>query len=360
MAEPVSDHSFTDSHQDFLSFYPKFLRAELTGELCSSAPSLPAKKQPLVSYPASALQQNFYHNLLSFSCQRDSLVAALSERLTIIKKNSAPVFLSHKFSQPVSSIACHEKNPIAAVGCVSGGLNITDLSCFGTLVRRFDCRGDKRVGVIDWRGDLLIVGDRAGRISFYDARSCGKIIAPLKAHGEEICAAKFSPFDDYLFATGGNDNQFKVFDLRTFRPISESRFHRAAVKALTWHPDRRGRLFSGGGTGDHRLAVWDVTRNLKLKSKDIGSQLCNIGFDAKRQIVCTFGWSSNEVQIRNSQLRKVAVLYGHRDRVLYMAINSDRTLLATGSSDHTIKIWDLVDETIVEDFGFVSQLGMIR
>jgi len=76
-----------------------------------------------------------------------------------------------------------------------------------------------------------------------------KPIYSFAGHLQEICGLKFSPDNKYI-ASGGNDNQLLVWDIRKMKLFSCLGEHEAAVKALTWNPKYNNILVSGAGTSD--------------------------------------------------------------------------------------------------------------
>jgi WD40 repeat protein len=56
-------------------------------------------------------------------------------------------------------------------------------------------------------------------------------------------------------ATGGNDNTVFIFDLRKSNTMITTYNHLAAIKALTWIPNKNI-LVTGGGTADKKIKFW--------------------------------------------------------------------------------------------------------
>jgi len=97
-----------------------------------------------------------------------------------------------------------------------------------------------------------------------------KPIYSFAGHLQEICGLKFSPDNKYI-ASGGNDNQLLVWDIRKMKLFSCLGEHEAAVKALTWNPKYNNILVSGAGTSDWNLRIFDVNQSKELIKQDTGS-----------------------------------------------------------------------------------------
>lgn len=151
----------------------------------------------------------------------------------------------------------------------------------------------------------------------------------------EVCGLKFSPFDDLVLASGGNDNKLFIWDLRktssnsslnqsghavhrgrlsttpfsnltnppasadaaadtlstaggsppgsittekstsaaTPGPLFHLTEHRAAVRGLAWSPHTRGLLASGGGRQDPVIRFWNTSLGYKIDQLQCHAQV---------------------------------------------------------------------------------------
>ena len=60
-------------------------------------------------------------------------------------------------------------------------------------------------------------------------------------------------------ASGGNDNQVYIYDIRNEKVI-DNFSHNAAVKALSWTNQKN--LITGGGTADKKLKFWNSEKGI--------------------------------------------------------------------------------------------------
>jgi cell division cycle 20-like protein 1 (cofactor of APC complex) len=156
----------------------------------------------------------------------------------------------------------------------------------------------------------------------------------------EVCGLKFSPFDDVVLASGGNDNKLFIWDLRktstnsslnqsglavhrgrlsttpfsnltnpsanvdtavdvlstagdlplglittekstsaaTPGPLFHLTEHRAAVRGLAWSPHTRGLLASGGGRQDPVIRFWNTSLGYKIDQLQCHAQVSATAF----------------------------------------------------------------------------------
>jgi len=137
-------------------------------------------------------------------------------------------------------------------------------------------------------------------------------------HPNFVDAVAFSPNGAFL-ATGCHDGNVRTFDVAKAAPLKQMTHtmpqpEPQPVYTVAWSPD--GKLLASGSR-DHSVKIWEpnagtLVREIKpYKEKE-----------ADR---------------------------GHRDSVFTVAFSPDGTLLATGSCDKTVKIWNVADGAFVRE-----------
>lgn len=166
----------------------------------------------------------------------------------------------------------------------------------------------------------------------------------LKVHRQEICGISINPFEKNVVASGGNDNMLSVSDLRMGKHFFNVEGHSAAIRGIEWNRLKKNELFTGGGTGDRKLKLWNVHSKEIVRSIYTGSQICKILYmEELDEIVTSHGFSSNNISIWDSKnLHKLAELTGHSKRVLYCVKTHRQNQILSGSADQSLRFWDLV------------------
>ena len=187
--------------------------------------------------------------------------------------------------------------------------------------------------------NLLATGSKDHTIALWDLRQSA-VVSELKLHRQEICGLVWNPNENVL-ASGGNDNCVVLYNLQAAQVQGKLKEHRAAVRALDWSPHQNGVLISGGGTKDQQICVWNTLTDTLVNKIKVDSQVCKLRFSQNsNEFVSTHGFEQNEIVIwKYKELQKEAVLHGHEQRVLQLALSPDGQTIATGAGDETLKFW---------------------
>jgi cell division cycle 20-like protein 1 (cofactor of APC complex) len=354
-----------------------------TQQLLSSPPR-PSRKVPKLPFKVLAvpnIQDDFYMNLLDWS-DNNVLAVGLNHEIylfhviteQVVKLCSLGVSSPTGHSDRVTSLhwldgAGHN----LAVGTQRGELLVWDVvQC--QLIRTLGGHKGRIGAVAVWspHPSLLSTGSRDRHILHRDLRTSSLFTTSLLAHRQEVCGLKWSSLVQQL-ASGGNDNMLLIWDSRrsvcthhqgtemgattpccdqatyASTPLLCYTHHIAAVKALAWSPHQRGLLLSGGGTADRTLKLWNTLRSTAndrepLLSVDTGSQVCNLAWCRNvNEIISTHGYSQNQIMLWSyfTLQTPFAVLTGHTQRVLYLALSPDNQTIATAAADETLRFWNI-------------------
>ncbi|CAA87433.1 Fizzy-related protein homolog [Caenorhabditis elegans] len=314
-------------------------------------PRKPIRKVPKNPYKvldAPELQDDFYLNLVDWSSQ-NQLSVGLAACVYLWSATTSQVIKLCDLGQTneqdqVTSVQWCDKGDLLAVGTSRGVTQIWDVT---TQKKTRELTGhSSRVGCLAWNADTICSGSRDRTIMHRDIRCDDNDMGrKLTNHRQEVCGLKWSP-DKQLLASGGNDNQLLVWNLRRNEPIQTYTQHNAAVKALAWSPHHHGLLVSGGGTADRCLRFWNTLTAQPMQCVDTGSQVCNVAWSKhSSELVSTHGYSFNHVIIwKYPSLQPVTKLVGHQYRVLYLAMSPDGESIVTGAGDETLRFWHVFNK----------------
>ena len=299
---------------------------------------------------APGLEDNFYLNLLDWSCNNQVAIALQNQ---VFLWNGSDGSISEiECTAPgtlVTSVAWSQDGKHLAVGTGDSVVQLWDASrasCLRTL------KGHAaRVGALSWNTAYLSSGSLDNSIHHHDVRIRAHQVSELEGHTGEVCGLKWSPNGEQL-ASGGNDNLLKIWDVRqgglaSPRLLHSLTSHTAAVKAMAWAPFQSNLLATGGGTGDRHLRFWNTNTGAELDSVDTGSQVCSLQWanNGSKELVSSHGYSRNQLCVwRYPSLVKLSDdLVGHKSRVLHMALSPDGTTCATAAGDETLRFWKVFE-----------------
>ena len=337
-------------HQKILVFnyksrdkqYPGHDYIKTLSQVSNLRPSALFRENPIYEGVRVRLEENFYYHLVDFVS--DSVIAlGLKKKLQLFDFSlpEHPSTQEINIRSTITAVRGHPTTNRVFIGTEKGGLRIWDrpTSKLSAIHRPIPFSG--RVGVIETTDQVILAGNRNGFISGFDLRAKQAECFQVRAHTLEICAIRTDPFENNQFATGGNDNLCKLFDLRCLKPFHVIRDHTAAIRAMAWSPYVPGLLVTGGGSGDQNLCLWNTRTKKCLKRENLHSQICNVEFTSDECIVTSHGWPKNNVQLRNPEFVSLNSFKESQNRVLYFAINPSRNKVVSAAADKKVIVWDV-------------------
>lgn len=315
------------------------------------------ERKPVKILDAPCLMDDYYLNLVCWS-ETNLIGVGLEDSVyfynflsnNIVKHFDLPKLYSgdsipsdEDFCPYICSLSFNTEGKMLATADSKGQVIISDIASNKMISN--SAVHSSRIGAVHWQENMLVTGSRDKIMRLFDVRS--KLCRPVYSftgHLQEICGLKFSPNSNYI-ASGGNDNQLLLWDVRQAQLMSSLGNHEAAVKALTWSPKNHNILVSGAGTSDRKLRVFDVSKQDELLVVDTGSQVCNVIFDKEGDtLLSTHGYSLNQLIIWDADseyksLTKEEMLIAHKLRVLYLARSPCGRYVVTGAGDETLRIW---------------------
>lgn len=186
------------------------------------------------------------------------------------------------------------------------------------------------------------------------------------AHDDAIFVVVFN-HDGTLFATGSRDNSAKVWaisdDGKTISCVAT--LGQYGVSSLAFNCDST--LLVAGGSSDEIATVWKISHDVDGQivvshatniTEELGNYIYSIGFHPNIQNIVATGSGNGTIKLwdlSNETPACMNTLIGHTFCVSTLAFLQDGSGLVSGSYDGTVKIWRdvLNDETL----SFVQTIG---
>jgi len=203
-------------------------------------------------------------------------------------------------------------------------------------------------------GRFLASGAADNTAKIWDVAKAGSE-APYKnlAHANLVDAVAFNPAGTQL-ATGSHDGTVRIWDVAKGQQVRQIAAHTmpmmTQVYCVAWSPDGKWVV---SGSLDHTLKLWDaatgtLVRSFKSHSDQEGLPIFASSTIGLRDLPLTQSLFLLAAMKIPGKPEKQSVK-GHQEGVFCVAFSPDGKLLASGGSDRAIKIWNVVDGTLVRD-----------
>jgi WD40 repeat protein len=193
-------------------------------------------------------------------------------------------------------------------------------------------------------GQLIASSSRDGTVLVWD-RISGEIRHRYIQHTQPnhqptgIRSVAFHPTQSIL-AMGGDDRLIRLADLATDEIIMTLEGHSHPIQSLAFSPD--GRILASCAWHD-RVRLWDVaTGQLQTKLSGKLDDLRSLSFSADGRYLAG-GGDNRQSQVWDvSTGQSIGILKNHAQAIQAVAFSRpDSNILATGSEDKTIQLWDI-------------------
>lgn len=195
-------------------------------------------------------------------------------------------------------------------------------------------------------GDRLAVGSREGTIYLYDLKHNEKL-KPLTGHTDLTWSVLFSP-DGKRLVSGSSDKTSKLWDVTSGEqigafPLDEPR----TLMGIAFSPC--GSVIATGMFGGLRLWCAETLTTLLEIPQPQTQKPYALAFSPCGKYLASGTWWQREKGMEKMAIRlwdvatgeEITTFWGHPTDVQSLAFSPDSTLLASGSHDCTILLWDV-------------------
>lgn len=215
------------------------------------------------------------------------------------------------------------------------------------LVRAFASPGWLTAVAASPDGKWIATGDRSGLVQVWDADS-GEVISDLVGPVGRVNDLAFSP-DGAWLASGGDDFSVFVWDLAS----GALRYEKKLSKSVTGVAFSLDGQFLTCSSADFNNMIWLAESGEKAERAvyNSGSPANDVAFTSRRQMVVGL---QNAALVRwdydSGKIVKTIKENGQVSAVLALAVSPKEELLAGGSQDGSLRVWNLESGNLLWKF----------
>jgi Prp8 binding protein len=163
-------------------------------------------------------------------------------------------------------------------------------------------------------------------------------ITTLTGHNNAILELTWSQDDSKIFSVSA-DKTVSIWDVYESRRVKKLKGHEHYINCIA--STKRGPELIATGGDDCQMYIWDIRDKNATISQGFKYQITSIAFNATGEQVYLAG-IDNVIKVYDIRKQQVeSTLIGHTDTVTGLSVSNDGNFLLSNSMDSTIRCWDI-------------------
>ena len=246
----------------------------------------------------------------------------------------------------VHSADFHSNKGLLVVGFSSGVFGIYTMPDVEPIHTLSISQNQITAAAINSTGDWLAFGSRTlGQLLVWEWQTQTYVLKQ-QGHSHDLNCVAYSP-DGQVIATGGDDGKLKLWNTHSGFCFVTFNDHTAPIVATEFMGRKGGRGHAVVSASlDGTVRAFDLVRyrNFRTLTTPEPVQFISLAIDKSGEVVCAGALEPYEIYVWDLQTGNLLdILAGHGGPISSLSFSAVSSLLASGSWDNTVKLWDVYE-----------------